>query len=299
MEQVLKLLSGPIPGPKVQQLPCTQCQSEWKRDADSTEIPKFQCPVDWYEKDFHYDLAYYLCRARYGDTALTCSEMNQGKVSLRAQKPELMKQITEFTQKKFEIYKRDLAQQCCGSKKKCLERFSGTQLRLTSGMDIRASYISDGFPQGTNIVEISMGKLASAMNQESVERVILVELAHACQFALVSESPSDYDTFTSDKCSIKSGSMKYMEGLGTEMASCLNHHLQKQIEAIPEKKRHKYCFGKWYREAFSDMKFRSEFTSIYHWTYDFLRRSHSTDHGNVLNYIKCGVTPELKAQVCK
>lgn len=279
------------------------CQGDnevrWKRDHLSNGPVKLDCPADWYAKDFHFDLAYYHCQTRYGKSAQTCSELDAQKVIARTQDHELIQRMTNFTKTKFEEYKEKLASQCCGTKSTCLQRFSSTQLVISDRSEISASYLSDSSPTGRNIVEITERKMASTMNQESLERVILVELAHSCQFALVSESKDKYRTFTTNPCSIEAGKQMFIEGLGEEMGSCLDQELKAQISAIPESEKGKYCFGKWYREAFSDMKFRSEFKSIYHWTYDFLRRSQHKNYGSVYKYIKCGVTTSLKEQVCK
>jgi len=210
-----------------------------------------------------------------------------------------MKEMEDYASDKFSQYKEKLEKSCCGGKTQCLDRFRSTGLRFTDSLKAEASYNSDTNPSGLNRIDISLGKMASTMNKESLERVLLVELAHACQFALISESPEDYRFFTTDRCSVESGRKMFMEGLGEEMGSCLDQELQAQIAAIPESQKGKYCFGKWYREAFSDMKFRSEFTSIYHWTYDFLRRSQHQNYASVYKYIRCGITPEIRGQVCK
>lgn len=278
---------------------CAEESGGWKRDADEYGAIKLDCPKDWYEKDFHFDLAYYHCQTRYGKSAQTCTELDNHKILERAANPTLIKEMEDFASDRFSEYKESLGRTCCEGKPQCLNRFRSTGLRFTESTKSEASYLSDSNPNGLNRIEISRGKLASTMNKESLERVLLVELAHACQFALISESKEDYKVFTTDRCAVDSGRKMFMEGLGQEVGSCIDQELQSQIAAIPESERGKYCFGKWYREAFSDMKFRSEFKSIYHWTYDFLRRSQHKNYASVYKYIRCGMTPEIRSQVCK
>lgn len=297
VEHMLKILASGKASPEVSD----QCSlfTEWNRDATTVGPVKLDCPTDWYAKKFHFDLAYYHCQTRYGKSAQTCSEQDQTKIMARTNDAALMDKIKNFTKNRFQEYKMDLAKKCCGTKEQCLIRFESTILTINNEPKTEASYLSDSSPNGRSIIDISERKLATAMNQESVERILLVELAHSCQFALISESDADYAKFTSDRCSIDSGRLMFKEGLDPEVGSCVDKELQSQIAAIPDANRGKYCFGKWYREAFSDMKFRSEFKSIYHWTYDFLRRSQHTNYGSVYKYISCGVTQDLKDQVCK
>lgn len=278
-----------------------QNSTSWNWDHESPGPQKLTCPENWDDKtkDFHFDLAYYHCQERYGKSAQTCAERDPAKIQARAQNIELLEEMVTFAEKSFEDYKSKLAVQCCGSRTRCLKNFKATKLEILPDLVLEAGYVSSVSQFHENKVEITHGKLASAMNRESVERVLLVELAHACQFAVVSESESDYQKFTVDACDPTLSRNMFQAELGAEVGKCLDGELQSQIQAIPEEKRQNFCFGKWYREAFSDMKFRSEFTSIYHWTYDFLRRSQHKNYGSVYRYIKCGVTPELKAQVCK
>jgi hypothetical protein len=299
VDTFINFLSGPVQGPEALLTCVNGIESDWRRDSEAHGTQKFTCPTNWYEKDFHFDLAYYHCQTRYGKSAQTCTELDKNKISARASDEKLIEQMSTFSHARFAEYKSQLIDQCCGDKSQCRKRFSETRLELTSELSSSASYHSDSSPSGRNLITITKGKLASTMNQESLERVLLVELAHACQFALISESTSDYRKFTTDRCSVESGRLMFKEGLGEEMASCVDQELQAQISAIPEAEKGKYCFGKWYREAFSDMKFRSEFKSIYHWTYDFLRRSQHQNYGSVYKYINCGLTPEIKSQVCK
>ena len=299
MDSLISFLSGPLQGPEALLTCVNGLETEWKKDSEAYGTQKFDCPQNWYEKDFHFDLAYYHCQTRYGKSAQTCSELDKNKINARAADNLLIEKMSDFTVKRFAEYKTQLIDGCCADKAQCRKRFSETKLELTPELSSSATYHSDSSPHGRNLITISKGKLASTMNQESLERVLLVELAHACQFALISESPADYKTFTTDRCSVESGRLMFKEGLGEEMSSCVDQELQAQIRAIPEAEKGKYCFGKWYREAFSDMKFRSEFNSIYHWTYDFLRRSQHQNYGSVYKYINCGLTPDIKSQVCR
>lgn len=284
---------------KLEEMSCSENPSSWQRDSEAYGAVKLDCPKNWYEKDFHFDLAYYHCQTRYGKSAQTCTELDQDKVAARAQNPILIKEMEDFASERFSFYKESMEKSCCQGKAQCLNRFRSTGLRFTDSLKSEASYNSDTNPNGLNRIDISRGKMASTMNKESLERVLLVELAHACQFALISESNEDYRFFTTDRCSVESGKKMFIEGLGEELGSCLDKEIQAQIAAIPESEKGKYCFGKWYREAFSDMKFRSEFKSIYHWTYDFLRRSQHKNYASVYKYIRCGMTPEIQGQVCK
>jgi len=278
-----------------------QDSSSWSSDHENPGPRKLTCPKNWDDKtkDFHFDLAYYHCQERYGKSAQTCAERDQAKIEARASNTQLLDEMIAFTERSFENYKSNLADQCCGTRDRCLTNFKATKLEILSDLNADARYVSTVSSFGMNTVQVTHGKLASAMNRESVERVLLVELAHACQFAVVSESESDYRKFTVNACDETLSRSMFEAELGSEMGKCLDEELQSQIKAIPEESKKNFCFGKWYREAFSDMKFRSEFTSIYHWTYDFLRRSQHKNYASVFRYIKCGVTPELKAQVCK
>lgn len=292
------MLSEPNKGPQVL-LNCLQSGDDWGSDETKYGTTKIPCHSEWYSKDSAFALTYYNCQTRYGKSAQTCVETDGTRLEARRTDPELMNRLLSFTEYKFASFKNKLAQQCCASREKCHKRFSSTTLKITDDSKFSASYHSDSSVTGTNYIEVTTAKLAASLNQENIERVLLVELAHACQFALISESPSDYRKFTGDRCSIDSGRLMFQEGLGAELAQCVEAELQSQIAEIPESQRDKYCFGKWYREAFSDMKFRSEFSSVYHWTYDFMRRSKATNYASVYKYIECGITPEFKKRLCQ
>lgn len=298
VDRFIQFLSSPVEGPQVL-LNCLQSGDEWGSDGAKYGVTKIPCYSDWYSKDTFFDLTYYNCQARYGKSAQTCVETDPAKVEVRRTDPELMRQMISFTEYKFESFKNKLAGECCGQSQKCLERFSSTELNVKDSSSFYASYVSDSSPTGVNYIEMSTAKIAASMNQENIERVLLVELAHSCQFAKISESSENYRKFTTDRCSVESGKLMFKEGLGPELSQCVDEELTKQIAAIPPSERGKYCFGKWYREAFSDMKFRSEFTSLYHWTYDFMRRSKASNYGSVYKYISCGIKPEFKSQICK
>lgn len=242
------------------------------------------------------------CASRFGETGFTCAESDQAKISARMNNPELMNKITSYTEKTFLSYRDYLAPKCCGDKANCLERFKSVQFEIKQASNLRAEYVSDTIARNSrnNKINITTAKLASAYNTENIDRVLFAELGHACQFALLSEDESLYTKFThpNTRCDKESGLLMFKEGLGEELASCLIDEVESQIRELPQDQRSKFCFGKWYREVFSDMKFRDQYSSIYHWTYDMGRRSQHTDYASAFKTLKCAMPADLKAQVC-
>jgi hypothetical protein len=288
-------------------LSASQCSSDplnyLDYDHAKEGFKQVRCPNPWNDRAFYRNVHHEYCVKRFGETGFNCVESDSEKIRARAMNSELMSKMVDLTVRKFHSYKEELVKECCGEKEKCTKRFSQVRLKIDSKLEIDARYYSDMTPVNpmNNDVVISRGKLASAYNIENIERVLLVELAHACHFALISESKDDYERFTHPKsrCDKTSGELMFKEGLGPELGSCVMKELERQISEIPETDRGKYCFGKWYREAFSDMKFRKHFTSPYHWTFDMSRRSMHQNYGSVFQYIGCGFPQEWKALMCQ
>jgi hypothetical protein len=278
-------------------------KAHFQKDAQEIGFQKIACPDPWNEREFYRRIHVKYCSSRFGASAFTCAESDPVKIVARAGNMALMKNIKSFTRTRFEDYKSNLAGRCCGDKVKCKARFLAVELKIGPGTKAEASYESDSDPSASSLnnrIVISEGKLASAYNTENVERVLLVELAHACQFALVSENKDDYRAFTSpsSRCDKASGLLMFREGLGKDVSQCVIDELEGQISEIPARQKNNYCFGKWYREAFSDMMFRSEFTSPYHWTYDMGRRSIHKNYGSVFKYIRCAFPEDWKEKIC-
>ncbi len=262
---------------------------------------KIQCPDD--ERSWFRNIHLAYCSSRFGTTGFTCVENNREKIQKRVKNQVLMEKMTSYAQKKFQEYKGQLTFECCGDKKNCTTRLNGLTLGIDPDTRPEARYESntEAINPTRNKIVISLGKLASAYNTENIDRVILVEMAHACQFALISEDEKKYEQFTSPdtRCDKAAGLISFKEGLGEELGQCLIDELESQMKEIPEAEQKNYCFGKWYREAFSDMKFRGHFTSIYHWTFDMGRRSIHTNYGSVYKYIKCGYPKDFKKNLCR
>ena len=275
----------------------------FESDQEKEGFKKVPCPIPWNDRAFFWHVHNQYCSKRFGTTGFNCVESDTEKIHARSSNTELMSKMLLLTESKFQTYKQSLASECCGEKKKCLKRFSQVNLKIDSSTKVEARYDSDMSAENPhhNDIVITRGKLASAYNTENIERVLLVELAHACQFALISESKEDYQRFTHPKsrCDKTSGELMFKEALGPEMGECVAKELERQISEIPEADRSKYCFGKWYREAFSDMKFRRHFNSPYHWTFDMSRRSIHQNYGSVYQYIGCGFPEDWKTQMCQ
>ncbi|GEM_PF-4756853 len=243
------------------------------------------------------------CVSRFGETAFTCVEADTAKIQARMNNTPLMEKITNYTKKTFESYKGYLASECCGNKAHCLERFNSVKLKLTDTAKSEAGYESDTVARHSrnNQIYISYGKMASAYNTENIDRVIFAELGHLCQFSLLSEDETKYRQFShpDTRCDKASGLLMFKEGLGEKLSSCLIDEVEEQIRALPEAEKGKFCFGKWYREVFSDMKFRSYYSSIYHWTYDMGRRSHYINYSSPYKSLKCAMPADWKAQLCR
>ncbi len=257
------------------------------------------CPED--DRSFYWFVHQEHCRNRFGATAFTCAETDQPKIKARIVNVELMNKMVQYTENKFEQYKKDLVKECCGDKEKCTTRFNQVRLAITDNEKVDAHYESDEIPVNspTNKIGMTWGKIASAYNTENIDRVLLAELGHACQFALISENEENYKKFTGEtRCDKESGLLSFKEGLGEEMATCLINEVESQMKELTDEQRSKFCFGKWYREVFSDMKYRKHYSSIYHWTYDMGRRTPSTNYGSVFKYIKCGFPQEFKQKMC-
>lgn len=261
---------------------------------------KVTCPEDersffWYVHDAH-------CKQRFGTTGFTCVESDQAKIKLRLENTALINKMILHTQLKFENYKESLVQECCGDKKICADRFSSVEFSISPDEKPDARYNSDSIAVNSknNKIVMSMGKIASSYNAENIDRVLLVELGHACQFAINAENANDYKTFTGPlRCDKESGLKGFKEGLGEELATCLIDEVESQIKELPENERSKFCFGKWYREVFSDMKFSQHRPSVYHWTYDMARRTPATNYPSVYKYIKCGMPASIKKSLCE
>ncbi len=257
-------------------------------------------PADrWFYARIHQEH----CANRFGDTAFTCVEQDTPKIQARMNNQELMKKITSYTVSTFNSYKEIFANECCAQKVHCMERFQAIKLEILPDTKLRAEYQSDTIPRNSsrNTVSITTAKLASAYNTENIDRVIFAELGHACQFALLSEDPEKYKQFTypNTRCDKESGLLMFKEGLGDELANCLIEEVESQISELPADQKSKFCFGKWYREVFSDMRFRGHYSSIYHWTYDMGRRSQHTDYSSAFKSLKCAMPKDWKDQLCK
>lgn len=269
---------------------------------EDVEGPKKMPCVDPKSDDFFIQVNLWHCRPRFGVDGQACVITDPSVVAKRVGNAELMKKMVDYTQNKFASYKAELVNECCKDKEVCRKRFNAVQFDVLPGEQIRAQLLSVGAPVTTTSdrIQMTMGKIASAYNTENIDRVLLAEFAHACQFAINSEKPEEFTKFVANKgCDIESGLVGFREGLGEEMSSCLMKEIESQIAAIPEAKRGNYCFGKWYREVFSDMMFRKHYTSIYHWIYDMSRRSQATNYASVYKYIRCGLPEELIQKVCK
>jgi hypothetical protein len=255
------------------------------------------CPDD--EKSFNWYLFEAHCRSRFGSTGYTCAETDATKILARLNNSPLMDKMVSYTKNKFEQYKKNLVQQCCKDKIKCTQRFNNVRLDITQDSKVDAHYESDNSTTGINKIGMTLGKIASAYNTENIDRVLLAELGHACQFALISEDEKNYAMFTGPKrCERESGLLSFKEGLGEELSACLINEIDSQIKELTEEQRSKFCFGKWYREAFSDMMFRKHYSSIYHWTYDLGRRTPSTNYASVTRYVKCDMPSSFREQLC-
>lgn len=266
-------------------------------------MKKVQCSEGLEDRWFYARIHQEHCASRFGETAFTCAETDTHKIQQRASNQELMAKIMNYTEKTFQNYRDYLAVECCGNKQHCLERFRSVKLQIKSDTKLRAEYVSDTIARQSlnNTINITTAKLASAYNTENIDRVIFAELGHACQFSLLSENEDLYAKFThpNTRCDKESGLLMFKEGLGEELSQCLIDEVESQIRDLPQDQRSKFCFGKWYREVFSDMKFRRHYSSIYHWTYDMARRSQHTDYSSAYKSLKCAFPTGWKAQLCQ
>lgn len=263
---------------------------------------KFKCSdVDTFAKLSQYS-SYYYCRGPYGDEAWTCAETDKSKLQKRMNDLILMEKIKDFTIKKFETYKESLAKKCCmPHQKNCLHRFEKVKLRIEEDSKMTAEYLSDSAPVNFryNDIRITTAKLASQYTEEGLERVLLHEFGHVCQFGLVAEDADLYKEFThpNSNCTANTGEKAFhitkLPSLG-----CVDKKLKEQMNEVGNDSS-KYCFGKWYREAFADMIFRDEMGTIYHWTYDMYRRTPAKNYGKVSEYIQCANDLIPKESVCE
>jgi hypothetical protein len=256
--------------------------------ASSTHQIKFHCSEASNLRALTRLSAVNYCLPAFGDSAWTCAESHIKKREERASNSQLINELKKFSLTRFDDYKKSLAALCCGDKKQCRERFLATSLRFDPSNRSLAHYHSDNDPQGTidNYVNISYGKLAENYTLEGVERVLLHELGHSCQFAIISENAQDYALFVSESTAcLASTGEKFLKLLSRSSQACLINKLKMQRDEISQPQN--FCFGKWYREAFADMVFRSEMKTIYHWIYDLHRRTPTKTHPNVLDLLEC------------
>lgn len=278
-------------------------ESYFETDELKEGMKKVTCSAGLEDRWFYARIHDAHCVSRFGESAFTCVENDAAKVQKRMNNPELMKKITSYTERTFQNYKDYLAPECCGDKPHCLNRFRSVKFEIRSDSKASAGYDSDtGARRWTyNSIYMTTAKLASAYNTENIDRVIFAELGHLCQFSLLSEDEDKYKTFTdpSTRCDKESGLLMFREGLGPELSSCLIDEVESQIRELPEDKKSQFCFGKWYREVFSDMKFRRHYSSIYHWTYDMGRRSQSTNYSSSFKSLKCAKAFDWRSQLCQ
>lgn len=244
--------------------------------------------------------AWRYCRPRFGASAQPCFEKDSQIIQKRLSDQELMNEVTNFTQTTFDNYKLELANKCCSPEQKnCLNRFEKLKLTIKNDTSSSAQYVSDSAPVNFhyNEIEITHGKLAAEYTKEGIERVLLHEFGHVCQFALISEDEAKYKEFTSPttRC-LESTGINGFKVTDLKSLPCV----QKKLEALA--KTHsdtsKFCHGKWYREAFADMIFRDKMNTIYHWIYDMHRTSPSKNYGSVFDYIQCDLESFPYTKTC-
>jgi hypothetical protein len=263
---------------------------------------KFACSKT---KDFNglkWHISKYYCKDNFGQTAFTCTENDSQKIKKRMDNPSLMLKTTLFTQEKFIEYKESLAKKCCPiGALKCLNRFKKVKLDIVESTKSYAKYQSGSDPVnfGTNgnlnKIFISTSKLASNYTKESVERILLHEMGHVCQFALLSEDKEKYTEFTaSDKRCLASTGQKYFNIKKISSSSCVMNKLKETMK----NNKGDFCYGKWHREAFADMIFRSEMKTVYHWSYDLFRTKPSKNYGSVYEYIQCDMENYPRKSIC-
>ncbi len=269
---------------------------------DSQEIKKFNCDMipDGQNQDvlFWY-MRKNLCTSKYGQNNSTCTVLDQSLIEKRRNNLDLMKRIQRYTENQFRIYRDELALKCCQGKSSCLPRFQKTSLELVNDEKAIAEYQSSQLVNDPGRIVISNTKLAANLNEENVDRLLLHELGHACQFARIAEDEKRYSSFTDPEknCSNEeTGLYEFREFLGEKMTFCL----QKKITIMKHKLESTggFCFHRWYRETFADMAFRDQMKTPLHWTFDTNRKSSSKNHPGTANLLECYESEKIKQQLC-
>jgi len=270
--------------------------------AQENHTVKFACS----QADSFRSLRWYIsrnyCKDTFGEDAWTCAESNLQKIKGRMDNPSLMLKTTLFTQEKFLEYKTSLAKKCCPSDAlKCLNRFKKVKLDIVESAKSSAKYqtgtdpINFGTNGNLNKIIITTSKLASNYTKEGIERILLHEMGHVCQFALISEDKEKYMEFTSpDKKCLASTGQIFFNIKKMSSSSCIINKLKEAMN----KNKGNFCYGKWHREAFADMIFREEMKTIYHWSYDLFRGTPAKNYGSVYEYIQCDLKHFPQKDVC-
>ncbi len=149
---------------------------------------------------------------------------------------------------------------CCGQDTDCRTSFSNTKLKIIKGLTLNDQTAHYDVLQKT--VRMSEGKVLGMQSVEGLERVVLHELGHACQF---SQKPDIGNHFDLSYCSRRLASDPIFDSkVGATIRACT----EKSHKKAAEESGGEVCLGGWMSEAFADLIFAKHIDSItvFAWT---------------------------------
>lgn len=181
----------------------------------------------------------------------------------------LVSQIVGYAAGRFEelLRDRELQWTCCQNDEACASHFQKTGFNVIMGaelQDLETHYRFCG--RNAHTIEVTMGRLVSARNEESIDRLLLHELGHACQYSRHVRSSRERTKLDRDEgCVSADLSIADIDAtMGNEFTSCLFPKLLGEAARLEGR----VCFGSWASEAFADAVFAFKRTELAHWAWD-------------------------------
>ncbi len=209
--------------------------------------------------------------------------------SVRSKDPRRVKKILQETAR---IHRRMITDSrvlelCCESDEGCKRRYSRTGLRVipSTGENDQTYY----YDPRKNAVYFSLSLLSGCQNPECLERMVMHELGHACQFnryTRVGAFGRVAMALLGDAFPRQVGAMGLdrIRGMNAQALRCVHGEFKSllkrgdgSVAPVP---------GSWYREAFADLVFTSERRSPLHYAWDCFNPGDWT-HAPPLLYFEC------------
>lgn len=188
---------------------------------------------------------------------------------LREERRTLLRHLYEkfMTMKNTPTY----AETCCGSNLRCLRNFSQVRLKTTANAQSFFSSI-------TNEIFLSERLLVDLSSHHSLDRVLLHEMGHACQYARA--NGISYIVLELKLRPLHVEERDFRKTFSEATWSCLRqkHRTWKKDPLVNAPSR--------LREAFANGIFASEMKSVFHWHSPCHVKSDAS-HANPVEYMDC------------